>query len=173
MERTQGPPPGELRTLLFGSPISDRAEADPAETTEVLDACLRGAIDVLEAQVGRCDALEQARLEWDRVVAMPADGPGIAAKRAALLYALHREPALRAHFAPSDPDLISDLTDRVLPLTIPSFIAGMAQRPDALVALVATLCELWPGEALGTDVQADEEEEGDAHMEEAVGSLGD
>ena len=44
---------------------------------------------------------------------------------------------------------MADLADRVLPLAIPPFLASMGQRPDALVALAVTLCELWPGERLG------------------------
>jgi len=135
--------------------------------------------------VDECDALAQARLEWSRVVALPPDARGIAGKRAALLYALFKEPTLRARFARAeDATLVADLTDRVLPLTIPSFVIGMGQKPDALVALVTTLCELWPGECLGLGLgppPAGEAEEGGewerqgaaAHVQEAVGRLDD
>jgi len=185
-----------LRALLFGAPLSARkADADggaddaddayDAALADDLNGCLDAAINVLAAEVGECDALAQARLEWSRVVALPPDARGIAGKRAALLYALYKEPTLRARFARAeDATLVADLADRVLPLTIPSFVIGMGQKPDALVALVTTLCELWPGECLGLGLgppPAGEGEEGGkgkrqgaaAHVQEAVGRLDD
>lgn len=184
-----------LRALLFGAPLSARkADADggaddadgvdDAALADDLNGCLDAAIGVLAAEVGECDALAQARLEWSRVVALPPDARGIAGKRAALLYALYKEPKLRARFARAeDATLVADLADRVLPLTIPSFVIGMGQKPDALVALVTTLCELWPGERLGLGLAppAGEGEEGGegerqgaaAHVQEAVGRLDD
>jgi len=143
----------ELRGLLFGNPLLARERLHPDALSADLDACLRGAILMLAEDVGECTALDQARLEWSRIVALPADGPGIAAKRAALLFALHKEPSLRESFAGSDPELVADLEHRVLPMSIPSFVAGMGQCPDSLVALVCTLCELWPGEPMGMNVQ--------------------
>ena len=155
----------ELRALLFGGPLSRREnELEGRESLRAdLDACLRGVMVLLAEEVGECDALGQARLEWMRIVSMEADYAGIACKRAALLFALHREPAVRAEFADSDPELIADLRDRVLPMTIPSFVAGMGQAPEALVVLVQTLCELWPGEAMGMET----------HMHEPVCALDD
>lgn len=185
-----------LRVLLFGTPLSarkaaaddggaDAADAD-ASLTDDLNGCLHEAIGVLAAEVGECDALKQAQLEWSRVVALPPSARGVAGKRAALLYALYKTPKLRARFARAeDAALVADLADRVLPLTIPSFVIGMGQKPDALVALVTTLVELWPEEHLGLGLAppaADEgEEEGGgereegegeaAHVEKAVGCL--
>ena len=155
----------ELRALLFGGPLSKREnELEERESLRAdLDACLRGVMLLLEDEVGECDALEQAKLEWMRIVSMEADYAGIACKRAALLFALHRESAVRAEFAHSDPELIADLRDRVLPMAIPSFLAGMGQNPEALVLLVHTLCELWPGEAMGMET----------HMHEPVCALRD
>ena len=66
----------------------------------------------------------------------------------------------------SDRELMRDLRDRELPMTIPSFVAGMGQNPDALVALVTLLVELWPDEAMGM-------EEPEAHVHEAVGAADD
>ena len=188
-----------LRALLFGAPLRARKadaddgaddgaddDADDAALADDLNGCLDAAIGVLASVVGECDALAQARLEWSRVVALPPDARGIAGKRAALLYALFKEPTLRARFARAeDATLVADLTDRVLPLTIPSFLIGMGQRPDALVALVTTLVELWPGERLGLGLgpppagEAEEGGEGErgdgaaAHVQEAVGRLDD
>ncbi len=185
-----------LRALLFGTPLrarkaaaddggadgADGADAD-ASLTDDLNGCLDEAIGVLASEVGKCDALAQAKLEWSRVVALPPDARGVAGKRAALLYALYKEPKLRKRFARAeDATLVVDLTDRVLPLAIPSFLIGMGQKPDALVALVTTLCELWPGERLGLGLappvagegeegEGGEGEEGKAHVQEAVGCL--
>lgn len=155
----------ELRALLFGGPLSRREnELEERESLRAdLDACLRGVMLLVADEVGECDALEQARLEWMRIVSMDADYAGIACKRAALLFALHREPSVRAGFADSDPELVADLRDRVLPMTIPSFVAGMGQSPEALLVLVQTLCELWPGEAMGMET----------HMHEPVCALHD
>ena len=117
---------------------------------------------LLEDEVGDCNALEQAKLEWNRVVEMEADYDGVACKRAALLFALHHESAVRIEFAHTDRGLVCDLQHRVLPMTIPKFVAGMGQNPVALLVLVGTMCELWPGESMGL-----------AHVHEPVGSAHD
>ena len=71
---------------------------------------------------------------------------------------------------------MADLEQRVLPMVVPAFLAGMAQKPEALVLLTSTLAELWPGE----QIQASAEAEGAgvvvrakarAHVHEAVGVL--
>ena len=142
-------PKDELRGLLFGKPLLARERLQPESLANDLNACLRGAMLILAEDIGECDALDQARLEWFRIIDMPATVYGIAAKRAALLFALHKEVGVRESFAGSDPELVADLEQRVLPMAIPSFVAGMAQNPDALVALVCTLCELWPSEPMG------------------------
>ena len=139
----------ELKTLLFGDALNKREAHAIEELGADLDACLRGVMLLVEDEVGECDALRQAQLEWSRIVDMDPDYAGIACERAALLFALHKEPAVRAEFAHTDRWLVRDLRDRVLPIAIPKFVAGMAQNPSSLVALVGTLCELWPGEALG------------------------
>jgi hypothetical protein len=139
----------ELRGLLFGQPLLARERLQPAALAADLNACLRGAMLMLAEDVGPCDALDQARLEWSRIIDMAPTVEGIAAKRAALLFALHKERGVRESFAGSDPELVRDLEHRVLPMTIPFFVKGMAQSPQSLVALVCTLCELWPGEPMG------------------------
>tara|TARA_B100000787_G_scaffold169723_1_gene161959 strand:- start:1682 stop:2149 length:468 start_codon:yes stop_codon:yes gene_type:complete len=148
-------PKDELRGLLFGKPLLARERLQPEALANDLNACLRGAMLILAEDIGECDALDQARLEWFRIVDMPATVHGIAAKRAALLFALHKEVGVRESFAGSDPELVADLEQRVLPMAIPSFVAGMSQTPDALVALVCTLCELWPGEPMGMGLEED------------------
>lgn len=156
-----------LRALLFGDPLMARERLYPDALAEDLNACLRGVMVILAEEVGECDALDQARLEWSRIISLGADYAGLAAKRAALLFALHREEAVRECFVQSDRELLRDLRDRVLPMTIPSFVAGMGQSPDALVALVTLLVELWPDEAMGMEGPED------AHVHEAVGAADD
>ena len=153
----------ELRSLLFGGALNKRETLDIEELAEDLNACLRGVMVLVEEEVGDCDALQQSKLEWGRIVRMGADYAGIACKRAALLFALHREAAVREEFARTDRWLVRDLEDRVLPMAIPKFVAGMGQNPEALVMLVGTLCQLWPGEPMGMDT----------HMHEAVGATDD
>ena len=145
-------PKDELRGLLFGQPLLARERLEPAALANDLNACLRGAMLMLAEDVGECDALDQARLEWSRIIDLAPTVEGIAAKRAALLFALHKERGVRESFAGSDPELVADLEHRVLPMTIPSFVAGMGQNPQSLLALVCTLCELWPGEAIGANL---------------------
>lgn len=146
----------ELGDMLFGKAITLRGAAvcDDEDLGDELDSCLLAVMDVLERDTDEhSEALEQAKLEWSRVVEMEADYCGIASKRAALLFAMWREPAVMTFFEDSDPDLGRDLRERVLPLVMPSFVAGMAQRPDALIVMVSVLCQMWAGESLGTHVK--------------------
>ena len=105
---------------------------------------LRGAIDLLGRETGEdTPAFKQARREWHRILASDYDFAGIAARRAALLFALHTLAPVRAHFAKREPALVADLEARVLPATIPSFLNGMAQRPEGLVVMASTLTSMW------------------------------
>ena len=69
---------------------------------------------------------------------------------AALLFALHALPPVRRHYAQSEPELVADLERRVLSAVVPAFLAGMAQRPEALVVLTSTLTSMWR-EPMGED----------------------
>lgn len=141
-----------LSRLLFGKPLSMRAKGDTEELCDALNQGLKAGMEVLSWEVGPCDALSQAQLEWNRIVQMPPTLAGVAAKRAALLFAMHHVPALSAAFATHEPDLVQDLSERVLPVTIPSFVAGMGQCPEQLMLLVTTLTQLWPKEPMGMGV---------------------
>jgi len=162
------PDPRVLSTLLCGRPLSQRDATDAtpdAALADALDEALAHAIGVLSEEVaGVGDPLAQARHEWERVSALPPDFGGIAARRACLLFALHREPATQRRYAEREPELVADLVTRVLPVTTPPFIAGMAQSPDAYVVLTTMLLHLFPGEALGGAA---------AHVDEPVGVLRD
>ena len=135
----------KLSALLFGEPLTARCGWDSIEETgQALDCVLRGAINLLGRETGEdTDAFKQAKREWDRVLASEYDFAGIAARRAALLFALHTLAPVRDHFATGEPELVTDLERRVLPTTIPSFLNGMAQKPDSLVVLVSMLCNAW------------------------------
>ena len=135
----------KLSTMLFGEPLNHRCGwSSITETGQALDCVLRGAIDLLGRETGEdTPAFKQAKREWERVLASEYDFAGIAARRAALLFALHTLSPVRQHFATDEPVLVADLERRVLPTTIPSFINGMAQKPDSLVVLVSMLCTVW------------------------------
>lgn len=135
----------KLSAMLFGQPLNHRCGWDSIEETgEALDCVLRGAIDLLGRETGEdTPSFKQAKREWDRILASDYDFAGIAARRAALLFALHTLAPVRDHFAKDEPLLVADLEQRVLPTTIPSFINGMAQKPDSLVVLVSMLCTAW------------------------------
>jgi hypothetical protein len=135
----------KLSAMLFGQPLNHRCGWDSIEETgEALDCVLRGAIDLLGRETGAdTPSFKQAKREWDRILASDYDFAGIAARRAALLFALHTLAPVRTHFAKDEPLLVADLEQRVLPTTIPSFINGMAQKPDSLVVLVSMLCTAW------------------------------
>ena len=113
-----------LSTLLFGQPLSQRGEDNAAEVAALgrsLDRVLRGVIDLLGRETGEdTEAFAQARMEWENVLASEHDYAGIAARRAALLFALHTLAPVRDHFAADEPLLVADLQKRVLPTTIPS-----------------------------------------------------
>ena len=133
-----------LSTLLFGQPLSERGDGDISRLGSALDRVLLGALDLLGRETGEdTEAFQQAQMEWHRVLASEHDYAGIAARRAALLFALHTLAPVRDHFATDEPLLVTDLEKRVLPTTIPSFLNGMAQKPDRLVVLVSMLCTAW------------------------------
>ena len=137
----------ELSAMLFGLPLS--SPRDPDALRHALDDTLRAVLECLQAEVGPCHCFDQTRLEWGRIIAMPPTYEGIACKRAALLYVLHSEAAVREHFRITDPALVADLQKRVLPLVVPGFVASMGQRPDAFVIMVTALCTMLPAEPMG------------------------
>ena len=143
-----------LKVLLFGTPLEGRGGGDVEMLVRDLNACLRGIMVLLSTEVGQCAPLDQAKLEWQRLIDLDADFSGVAARRAALIFALHTMEAVRVHFAADEPELVGDLEQRVLPIVVPAFLAGMAQKPEALVILTSTLSEMWRGEQMGIGVGA-------------------
>ena len=133
-----------LSTLLFGQPLTQREDGcGIAHLGWLLDRVLQGVLNLLQHDTGDTDAFRQANREWEIVLASDYDYAGIAARRAALLYALHALEPVRIYFARKEPELVADLERRVLPATIPPFLSGMAQRPECLVVLCSTLCSMW------------------------------
>jgi len=139
-----------LKTLLFGAPLHERGPGHVDALVAELNACLRGVLDSLAKEIGPCPSLDQATLEWRRLIDAPGGFEGVAVRRAALIFALHLMEAVRAHFAADEPAFVADLEARVLPVVVPGFLAGMAQKPEALVILTSTMCEMWQGVALGS-----------------------
>ena len=125
-----------------------------------LDRILNGVVDLLSRETGPGNSFEQAALEWQRIIKSDYNYAGIAARRAALIFALHTLKPVRTYFAKKEPELLLDLELRVLPVAVPAFINGMAQRPDSLVVMVSTLTSMWK-EDMGNG----------AHMSEPVGVL--
>lgn len=142
-----------LRDMLLGPPLSDarpRAETVAA----ALDGHLLGLLELLPQVYGDGEACRQAVLEMGAVVDM--DGSQrecVACKRAALLYALHTEAAVRDHWKERHGDgsaaFAHDLATRVLPFVVPRFLRHGCQAPEAFVLLTLVLSEMWEGERLG------------------------
>jgi hypothetical protein len=132
-----------LSALLFGEPLNARSGQSVEVLGAELDRALRGVITLLGTEAGPSASYDQAALEWNRILQTPHDYQGIAARRAALLFALHTLPPVRRHYAQAEPELVNDLERRVLPAVVPAFLAGMAQRPEALVVLTSTLSSMW------------------------------
>ena len=135
--------PFTLRGLLYGKPLNMRTASDVYELCEELDACLRGIMEILPEETGDGDALEQARLEWSRLIENKPSFQSVAMKRAALLFSLCTLEPVREHFRETDADLVSDLETRVLRLTTPRWLADMAQNPESYVMVTCLMTELW------------------------------
>ena len=138
-----------LRELLLGPSLVERADAARATEAlaDALDAELRAVLALLpQVYDGTTDSCLQAILEFERILALPRDADGVVCRRAALLFALAREPEIAARF---DEPLARDLHERVLPLLLPRFLRHSCQAPDAFVAGALVLAELWPAERVG------------------------
>jgi hypothetical protein len=140
--------PNTLRRLLFGTPFSERADGvDPA--IEHLDCLIRDLIELLRAEHGdSCRAFGQAERELTTVLEYEGDvDRKVAARRGILLFAIWRDPDVAERFTSSDGELLAQLR-RHLPIVAPCFLSELGQRPDAFVALCATLTTLWPDTTL-------------------------
>jgi len=153
---------GSLRNLLFGAPLCDRLSDERDPTTAELDTVLRELIEMLRVEHGGENmSFRQAERELTDVLKMDGTAVGddgvaayvpelfdaaVACKRGVLLFAIWRDATIAERFCAADAALVSDLQTRVLPLVGPLFVANIGQRPDAFVAMCATMTTLWPGE---------------------------
>lgn len=144
---------GTLRELLLGPPLNERdgeGGSGMVETDVALTRHILGLDPVMKEAYGEgSEAQDQARVEVCDVARMSAGGPQVCCKRAALLFALHREPELKQHFAQQDEQHTRDLTERVLPFIDPKFLQHSCQAPEAYVLMAVVLSEMWGGEKLG------------------------
>lgn len=155
-----------LSDLIFGSQLHTRAGPEGDRGVYGLDPAVRGVAAVLKRELGPDDPpCSQALLEWGRISELPLDYDGVAARRAALLFALWREPDVQDHYRRSEPELVDDLCTRILPLVCPRFLANQAQSPDVLVAMVSVLWSMWDAGDLGAARPRVQERAEETHLE--------
>ena len=140
--------------MLLGPPLSDR-ETD--HTLKGLDSHVGGVCPLVDKVYGTSAAAKQAVAELAQIAALPPGTDEAACKRAALLFALHKEDELKRYFsgqeravhAGDDRSFAEDMAQRVLPFVVPRFLRHSCQTPDTFVMLCLVLSEMWRGEQLG------------------------
>lgn len=138
-----------LKRMLMGPPINA-----PRPCTEEIDAMLTQHLNaipqVLKQTYGEnTEPTREAIKDCTSIANMECSAEGVICKRAALLFALRREPELREYFRKLDSGFTLDLTDRVLPFVDPEFMRHSCQAPEAYVATTIILSQLFEGERLG------------------------
>lgn len=139
-----------LREVLLGAPLGNERAGGALEA--VLRRHVAGLGPLLRVVYGDDVAAQHAISEMENVAALPGGPDETVCRRAALLYALHREPEVQRYFARqggADAAFADDLVRRVLPFTVPSFVKGSFQSPGAFVLVCVVLAEMWAGERLG------------------------
>lgn len=134
----------ELRDLLMGTPLTER---DAEGMHKGLNVELQRVVDFLPEVYGPEEATRQAQLELRDVIAMPETPETLSCRRAAVLFAMGREPEVARQFG--EGEFVQELQARVLPITLPRFLRHSCQAPDTFVTLTMVLAEMWKGEALG------------------------
>lgn len=136
----------DIRLLLEGPPLG-AAGYDPT----VVDRCIAGVRDLIDDTypVDPAD-LRAADADFQRLRRLPwAHIDNLVCKRAFVLFAMHMEPEVAAHFAAGPSSAMAcDLRDRVLPVLVPMFVRDMCQRPDVFVRMASVLHHMWGGEDL-------------------------
>lgn len=138
-----------LREMLMGPPLNARDDDDgttPDLTRLNLEAHVAGLDELMGTVYGDTPACTQARTELGRVL-KATEPEAVHGQRALLLFALHREPEVRAALAGDT--FTADMVERVLPFVTPRFFRHGCQAPDAYVTLCMVLNEMWLGEKLG------------------------
>ena len=132
----------DLRFMLM-PPLNSEAGTD---AMDAMDADICQIAEWLPSVYGDVEATRQAVMELTKLSTLPKHGDGFTCRRAALLFAVAKEPEVASMYAGA---FAEDLHRRVLPFIVPRFLRGCAQRPDALVTLTMVLAEMWGGERLG------------------------
>lgn len=143
-----------LRPLLLGPPLSDR-ETD--HTLKGLESHVAGLSPFIKQVYGTSAAATQAASEMNNIAALPQGEDEAACKRAAVLFALSKEPELLRHFSAQErvvhtegeASFSEDMAQRVLPFVTPRFLRHSCQSPDGFVMMCLVLSEMWRGERLG------------------------
>lgn len=147
-----------IRDILFGRALSERTPGFMEEDCQRTNELLNKLIEMLltehsdASRVPRTSrAVLQAEREMRVVQGYPATSPSAAVSRRALvLYGIWQEPDFAEWLVSEravddeDSEIVTDLTERVLPIAAPVYLRGLGQRPDAFVALCATMLYLWP-----------------------------
>ena len=157
-----------LRPLLLGPPLTERSASDP--TARCLTAHMSGLVGLLPQVYGESVACAQAVEEVNALVAEPESPDVVVCKRAALLFALHKEKEIANYFVEQERKcgqggtFAEDMRDRVLPFLLPRFLKNSCQTPDSMLVLAMVLHEMWEGEQLGNWPRR-------AHHNAAIGEL--
>ena len=139
-----------LRRMLLGPALNSDDRPCLDRVDELLTRHLDGLPDVLEETFGASnEATQEAVQDLRKLADLPPSHDGVCCKRAALLFALRREPEVQEHFRRRDPELANDLIDRVLPFIDPEFMRHSCQSPSSYVTLAIVLSQMFKGEKLG------------------------
>ena len=167
-----------LRPLLLGPPLTERGEQDT--TAKCLSAHMTGLVGLLPQVYGDSTACIQAVHEVQALAAEPENPDVVVCKRAALLFAVHKEKEIARYFVEQERKLAGteegkenektfaeDMRDRVLPFLLPRFLKNSCQTPNSMLVLAMVLHEMWEGEQLGNWPL----KRGRAHHDASIGKL--
>jgi hypothetical protein len=137
-----------LRECFLGEALNAR-DGDSDAVFDALDAMILTIIDFVATVYEGSDASKNAQKEFKIVARMPRNANGLWCRRAAVLFAIAREPEIAEHVGANDAGYALDLQNRVLPFATPRFVKHLCQAPDSYVTLTLLLSELWRDEPLG------------------------
>ena len=156
-----------IRYLLIGPTLKQRAESNDAieQWRTCIDAHTFALLRFVDKVYGRVSLAQTRRVlhELREVFdSSNVDTVSYMIKRAFIVYAAHYEPALTRsspHPTPCVPQgeadacepigadaTVEDVTQRVLPLLVPSFVDMLCQNPDRLLLMTSVLWLMWPEE---------------------------
>jgi hypothetical protein len=145
---------GELAQMFFGRPLSQQmADTDLDQPHCILHEHLQ-ALHTHIANFYPLDdrELSAALADIQAVTLLSNDGPGLAAKRALLMFGIFMEDAVALGMAngANEHDCLcaEDLILRVLPVVVPELVRTMGQFPHSIARAAAVLHVMWPDEDL-------------------------